>query len=82
MARGEERLLLPDEVENVTGLQRRSFVGRVPVMSCVTPATVISLAKAVRCCFALARALGEAWPKGTCRGGTLIARAFPGEDRR
>ena len=43
-------------------------------MSCVTEASVISLARRP-VLFALARALGEAWPGDVARD-TLVARAF------
>ena len=52
---------------------RRSSWTRA-VMSCVTHGTVVSLARRP-VLFALARALGEAWPGDVPRD-TLVARAF------
>jgi len=72
IARGEERLLLLEDVEALLGS------GALIVDACryvVRDAgTVISLARRP-VLFALARALGEAWPADMPRG-TLLARAF------
>jgi hypothetical protein len=72
MARGEERLLLLEEVEALLGS------GALVVDACrhvVRDArTVVSLARRP-VLFALASALGEAWPGDVPRG-TLVARAF------
>ncbi|MFY9893775.1 MAG: helix-turn-helix domain-containing protein [Xanthobacteraceae bacterium] len=72
IARGEERLLLLEEVEALLGS------GALIVDACryvVRDArTVVSLARRP-VLFALARALGEAWPAGVPRS-TLLARAF------
>ena len=72
MARGEERLLLPDEVETL--LASKALVVDACRHVVRDARTVISLARRP-VLFALARALGEAWPKDVPRG-TLIARAF------
>ena len=72
IARGEERLLLLEEVEALLAS------GALVVDACrrvVRDArTVVSLARRP-VLFALARALGEAWPGDVPRG-TLVARAF------
>ena len=72
IARGEERLLLLEEVEALLGS------GALIVDACryvVRDArTVVSLARRP-VLFALARALGEAWPADVLRS-TLLARAF------
>jgi tetratricopeptide (TPR) repeat protein len=72
IARGEERLLLLEEVEALLGS------GALIVDACryvVRDArTVVSLARRP-VLFALARALGEAWPADLPRS-TLLARAF------
>jgi hypothetical protein len=72
VVRGEERLLLLDEVE------ASLMSGALVVDACrhlVRDArTVVSLARRP-VLFALARALGEAWPEDVPRG-TLLARAF------
>ncbi len=72
IARGEERLLLLEEVEALLGS------GALIVDACryvVRDArTVVSLARRP-VLFALARALGEAWPADVL-GSTLLARAF------
>jgi hypothetical protein len=72
IARGEERLLLLEEVEALLAS------GALVVDACrhvVRDAcTVVSLARRP-VLFALASALGEAWPKDVPRG-TLVARAF------
>jgi DNA-binding transcriptional ArsR family regulator len=72
IANGEERLLRLDEVEAL--LASKAFVVDA-CRHCVRHAgTVISLAKRP-VLFALARALGEAWPGDVPRD-TLVARAF------
>ena len=72
IARGEERLLLLDEVE---ALQASKALVVDACRYVVRDArTVISLARRP-VLFALARALGEAWPADVPRG-TLLARAF------
>ena len=72
IARGEERLLLLEEVEALLGS------GALIVDACRYVArdarTVVSLARRP-VLFALARALGEAWPADVPRS-TLLARAF------
>src|SRR5919197_1292906 len=72
IARGEERLLLLEEVEALLGS------GALVVDACrhvVRDArTVVSLARRP-VLFALARSLGEGWPGDVPRG-TLLARAF------
>lgn len=72
MAGGEERLLLLDDVERL--LASKAFVvdaGRRVVRQA---GWVVSLARRP-VLFALARALGEAWPRDVPRD-TLVARAF------
>src|SRR6266704_3183622 len=72
IARGEERLLLLDEVE---ALQASKALVVDACRYVVRDArTVVSLARRP-VLFALARALGEAWPADVPRG-TLLARAF------
>ena len=72
IARGEERLLLLDEVE---ALQASKALVVDACRYVVRDArTVISLARRP-VLFALARALGEAWPADVPRG-TLLVRAF------
>jgi hypothetical protein len=72
IARGEERLLLLDEVE---ALQASKALVVDACRNVVRDArTVVSLARRP-VLFALARALGEAWPADVPRG-TLLARAF------
>ena len=72
IARGEERLLLLEEVEALQASQA------LVVDSCRhlvrDPRTVVSLARRP-VLFALARALGEAWPAAVPRD-MLVARAF------
>jgi hypothetical protein len=69
---GEERLLLLDDVEAL--LASKAFVVDACRRVVRRAGTVISLAKRP-VLFALARALGEAWPGDVPRD-TLIARAF------
>jgi len=72
IARGEERLLLLDDVE---ALQASKALVVDACRYVVRDArTVVSLARRP-VLFALARALGEAWPADVPRG-TLLARAF------
>jgi hypothetical protein len=72
IARGEERLLLLEEVE---ALQASKALVVDACRHVVRHAgTVISLARRP-VLFAIARALGEAWPGDVARG-TLVARAF------
>jgi hypothetical protein len=72
IAGGEERLLLLEEVEAL--LASKAFVVDACRHVVRYAGTVISLAKRP-VLFALARALGEAWP-GEVPRGTLVARAF------
>src|SRR5207245_10531290 len=72
MARGWERLLRLAEVEAL--LASKAFVVDACRHAVRDAGTVISLAKRP-VLFALARALGEAWPGDVPRG-TLLARAF------
>ncbi|HEY8152482.1 MAG TPA: helix-turn-helix domain-containing protein [Vicinamibacteria bacterium] len=72
IARGEERLLRLEEVEAL--LASKAFVVDACRHVVRDAGTVISLAKRP-VLFALARALGEAWPVDVPRG-TLLARAF------
>jgi hypothetical protein len=72
MARGEERLLLLDEVEEL--LASTSLVVDACRHVVRDSGTVVSLATRP-VLFALARALGEAWPGDVPRR-TLLARAF------
>ena len=79
IARGEERLAPARGSRSVAGVEGASSWTRA-VMSCATHATVVSLARRP-VLFALARALGEAWPGDVSRD-TLVARAFRREARR
>jgi hypothetical protein len=72
IARGEERLLLLDEVEALQASKALVVDACRYVVRDVR--TVVSLARRP-VLFALARALGEAWPADVPRG-TLLARAF------
>jgi hypothetical protein len=75
IARGEERLLLLEEVESL--LQSEALVVDACRYAVRGAGTVISLARRP-VLFALARTLGEAWPGDVPRG-TLVARAFGGK---
>ena len=72
IASGEERLLLLEEVEAL--LASKAFVVDACRHVVRDESKVVSLAKRP-VLFALARALGEAWP-GDVRRDTLVARAF------
>jgi hypothetical protein len=72
IARGQERLLLLDEVESL--LASRALVVDACRYVVRDARTVVSLAKRP-VLFALARALGEAWPGDVSRD-VLVARAF------
>jgi len=72
IARGEERLLLLEDVESL--LASRALVVDACRHIVRDARTVVSLARRP-VLFALARALGEAWPGDVARG-TLVARAF------
>src|SRR5271166_590436 len=72
IARGEERLLLLDEVETL--MASRALVVDACRHVVRDTRTVVSLARRP-VLFALARALGEAWPGDVPRS-TLLARAF------
>jgi DNA-binding transcriptional ArsR family regulator len=72
IARGEERLLLLEEVEAL--LASGALVVDACRLVVRDAGTVVSLASRP-VLFALARALGEAWPADVPRG-TLLARAF------
>src|SRR4030095_1912176 len=72
MARGEARLLLLEEVEAL--LASKALVVDACRHVVRDPRTVVSLARRP-VLFALARALGEAWPADVPRG-TLVTRAF------
>jgi hypothetical protein len=72
IARGEDRLLLLDEVEAL--LTSKALVIDACRYVVRDARTVVSLARRP-VLFTLARALGEAWPADVPRG-TLIARAF------
>ncbi len=72
MARGEERLLLLEEVEAL--LASKALVVDACRHVVRDAGTVVSLARRP-VLFALARALGEAWPADVSRG-ALLARAF------
>jgi hypothetical protein len=72
IARGEERLLLLEEVEAL--LASRALVVDACRHVVRDARTVVSLARRP-VLFALARVLGEAWPGDVPRG-TLVARAF------
>jgi hypothetical protein len=76
IARGEERLLLLDEVEGL--LASKAFVVDACRHVVRDEGKVISLAKRP-VLFTLARVLGEAWPADVPRD-TLIARAFRGKE--
>jgi hypothetical protein len=72
IARGEERLVLLDDVEAL--LASRALVVDACRHVVRDARTMVSLARRP-VLFALARALGEAWPADVPRG-TLVARAF------
>ena len=72
IARGKERFLLLEEVEAL--LASKAFVVDACRYVVRNERTVVSLAKRP-VLFALARALGEAWPEDVPRD-TLVARAF------
>jgi hypothetical protein len=72
IARGEERLILLEEVEAL--LASKALVVDACRHVVRDARTVVSLARRP-VLFALARALGEAWPGDVPRG-TLVARAF------
>jgi hypothetical protein len=74
-ARGEQRLLLLDEVEAL--LASKALVVDACRHAVREARTVVSLARRP-VLFALARALGEAWPADVSRA-TLVARAFRGK---
>jgi tetratricopeptide (TPR) repeat protein len=75
IACGEERLLLLEEVEAL--LASRALVVDACRHVVRDARTVVSLTRRP-VLFALARALGEAWPEDVPRG-TLVARAFHGK---
>jgi len=75
VAGGEERLLLLEEVEAV--LASKALVVDACRYAVRDAGTVVSLARRP-VLFALARALGEAWPGDVPRD-TLVARAFGGK---
>jgi hypothetical protein len=75
MARGEQRLLMLDEVEAL--LASKALVVDACRHVVRNAGTVVSLATRP-VLFALARALGEAWPADVPRG-ALVARAFRGK---
>lgn len=72
IARGDERLLLLEDVETL--LASKALVVDACRHAVRNGDTVVSLARRP-VLFALARALGEAWPADVSRG-TLITRAF------
>ena len=72
IAGGEERLLLLEEVEAL--MASKALVVDASRLVVRDTGTVVSLASRP-VLFALARALGEAWPEGAPRG-TLLAQAF------
>jgi hypothetical protein len=72
IARGAERLVLLEEVEAL--LASKALVVDASRHAVRDARTTVSLARRP-VLFALARALGEAWPKDVSRG-TLVARAF------
>ena len=72
IARGEERLLLLDDVE---ALQASKALVVDACRYVVRDARAVVLLARRPVLFALARALGEAWPEDVPRG-TLLARAF------
>jgi hypothetical protein len=76
IARGEERLLLLEEVEEL--LASKALVVDACRHVVRDAGTVVSLTRRP-VLFALARALGEAWPGDVPRG-TLLARAFRAKD--
>jgi hypothetical protein len=75
IARGEERLVLLDEVEEL--LASKAFIVDACRHVVRNESTVVSLAKRP-VLFALAHALGEAWPGDVPRD-VLVARAFGGK---
>jgi hypothetical protein len=75
IARGDERLLLLRDVEAL--LASKALVVDACRYVVRDARTVVSLARRP-VLFALARALGEAWPKDVSRA-TLVARAFRGK---
>jgi len=75
IARGEERLLLLEDVEAL--LASKALLVDACRYVVRDAGTVVSLARRP-VLFALARALGEAWPEGATRA-ALIARAFRGK---
>jgi hypothetical protein len=75
VARGEERTLLLEEVEAL--LASRAFVVDACRHAVRQAGTSVALASRP-VLFALARALGEAWPADVARA-TLVARAFRGK---
>jgi hypothetical protein len=75
IARGEERLLVLEEVEAL--LASRALIVDACRHVVRDAGAVVSLARRP-VLFALARALGEAWPGDVARG-TLVARAFRGK---
>jgi hypothetical protein len=76
IAGGEERLLLLDEVESL--LSSTALVVDACRYVVRSAGTVVSLARRP-VLFAIARALGEAWPADVSRG-ALVARAFRGKN--
>jgi tetratricopeptide (TPR) repeat protein len=76
IARGDERLLLLEEVEEL--LASKAFIVDACRYVVRDAGTVVSLARRP-VLFALARALGEAWPGDVPRG-TLVRRAFRAKD--
>jgi tetratricopeptide (TPR) repeat protein len=76
IARGEERPLLLEEVERL--LSSKALVVDACRYVVRVPGNTVSLATRP-VLFALARALGEAWPSDVSRA-TLIARAFRGKE--
>jgi hypothetical protein len=76
IARGNERLLLLEEVEAL--LASKALVVDACRYVVRDAGKMVSLATRP-VLFALARALGEAWPGDVARG-TLVARAFRGKD--
>jgi hypothetical protein len=76
IARGEERPLLLEDVEKLLG--SKALVVDACRYAVRDARTVISLARRP-VLFALARALGEAWPNDVSRG-TLVALAFRGKE--
>jgi hypothetical protein len=76
IAHGKERTLRLEDVETL--FSSRTLVVDACRHVVRTAGTVVSLARRP-VLFALARALGEAWPNDVPRG-TLVARAFRGKD--